>query len=102
MRTISFASSGSDPSEPGTVGTRAGCAARSRPGWRSGSFQTFRGDLKGDDLSPPFLSSADDEQGLAVFDGLAVLHQDCLDHARGVGLDLVHQLHRFDDADSLA
>src|SRR3954470_9035901 len=43
--------------------------------------------------------STDDEQRLAVLDRLAVLHQDCLDHARGIGLDLVHQLHRFDNAD---
>src|SRR5579862_905534 len=41
---------------------------------------------------------ADDEQGLAVLDRLAVLDQDRLDHARGVALDLVHELHRLDDA----
>src|SRR5574338_787793 len=46
--------------------------------------------------------SADDEQRLAVFDRLAVLDHDGLDHAADVGLDLVHQLHRFDDAQALA
>src|SRR5258706_7387657 len=45
---------------------------------------------------------ADDEEGLAVFDRLAVLDQDRLDGARGVGLDLVHQLHRLEDADRFA
>src|SRR5512145_3172672 len=44
----------------------------------------------------------DDEQRLPVLHRLAVLHQDRLDHARGVGLDLVHQLHRLDDAHRLA
>src|ERR1044071_7346870 len=53
-------------------------------------FSNIRGDLKGDGFVAPYLS-ADDEQGLAVFDGLAVLHQDRLHHARGVDLDLVHQ-----------
>src|SRR3990167_658314 len=47
-------------------------------------------------------TSVDEEQGLAVLDRLAVLDQDRLDDARGVGFDLVHQLHRFDDADGLA
>src|SRR5690606_20460474 len=47
-------------------------------------------------------ASADHEQGLAVLDRLAVLDQDGLDHAAGVGLDLVHQLHRLDDAQALA
>jgi hypothetical protein len=39
---------------------------------------------------------------LAVFHGLAVLHQDGLDDAGSVGLDLVHQLHGFDDAQRVA
>src|SRR5690606_28319759 len=46
--------------------------------------------------------SNDDEQGLAVFDGFAILDQDLLDHARLVGFDLVEQLHRFDDAQGIA
>src|SRR5882672_12020662 len=45
---------------------------------------------------------AEDEKRLAVLDGLAVLHQDRLHHPGGVGVDLVHQLHRLDDADDLA
>src|SRR3990172_6292071 len=46
-------------------------------------------------------TSADEEKRLTVFDRLAVFDQDRLDHARGVGLDLVHQFHRLDDADGL-
>src|SRR5512136_2129060 len=43
----------------------------------------------------------DDQQRLAEFDGLPVLGQDLLDHAGLVALDLVHQLHRFDDAEGV-
>src|SRR5512145_446392 len=46
--------------------------------------------------------SLDDEQRLAVFHRLPVLRQDRLDDAVLVGLDLVHELHRLDDADGLA
>src|SRR5687767_11239239 len=42
-----------------------------------------------------------DEQWLSVLHRLAILDQDGLDRAGRVGLDLVHQLHRFDDADRL-
>src|SRR5262245_36308094 len=42
------------------------------------------------------------EEVLAVFHVGAVLHEDLLDLAFGFGLDLVHQLHRLDDADHLA
>src|SRR5262245_17546562 len=44
----------------------------------------------------------DDEERLAVLDRLPVLDQDRLDDAVLVGLDLVHQLHRLDDANGLA
>ena len=47
-------------------------------------------------------ASADHEQRLAELDGLAVLDEDRLDRAGGVGLDLVHQLHRLDDAQRVA
>src|SRR5688572_17866511 len=42
--------------------------------------------------------SADDEQRLAVLDRLAVFHQDGLDGAGLIGLDLVQELHGLDDA----
>src|SRR5947207_2972787 len=41
-------------------------------------------------------------QDLAELDGLAVFDGQLLDHAGHVGFDLVHDLHRFDDADYLA
>ncbi len=45
---------------------------------------------------------ADDEQGLAIFHGLAVFDQDLLDRAGGIRINLVEQLHRFDDAQGIA
>src|SRR6266566_541570 len=42
------------------------------------------------------------EEELSELDGLRVLHQDLPHHARDFGLDFVHDLHRFDDADDLA
>src|SRR5688572_8307418 len=44
----------------------------------------------------------DDKQRLAEFDRIAVLDQDRRDTALLVGLDLIHHLHRFDDAQCLA
>src|SRR5258707_9782242 len=41
------------------------------------------------------------EEWLAELDGLAVLDHDLGDAPRHLGLDLVHQLHRLDDADDL-
>src|SRR3954465_3269542 len=46
--------------------------------------------------------SGEDEQGLPVLDRLAVLHEDRLHAAGGVGLDLVHKLHRLNNADRVA
>src|SRR5450432_382518 len=46
--------------------------------------------------------SFDDEERLTEFDRLAVLAQDLADRPGRVGLDLVHDLHRFDDADRVA
>src|SRR5689334_251960 len=43
----------------------------------------------------------DDEEALAVFHRLAVLHEDRFQRARRVGLDLVEELHRLDDAEGL-
>src|SRR6185503_11498339 len=54
-------------------------------------------------LSEPLRAmSSDEEQRLTEFDGLAVLGEDRLDRAARVGLDLVHQLHRLDDAKRVA
>src|SRR4051794_21899788 len=47
-------------------------------------------------------ASFDDEERLAELHRLAVLAQDLADRAGGVGLDLVHDLHRLDDADGIA
>ena len=44
----------------------------------------------------------DREQPLAVLHRLAVLDVDLHDLAVVLGVDLVHQLHRFDDAEHLA
>src|SRR3989442_3643779 len=45
---------------------------------------------------------AENEQRLPVLHRLAVFHEHRLHHAGGVGLDLIHQLHRLDDANRLA
>src|SRR5690349_329853 len=47
-------------------------------------------------------TSGQEDQGLPELDRLPVLDEDLLHHAVLVGLDLVEQLHRFDDADGLA
>src|SRR5262245_42123034 len=44
----------------------------------------------------------DDEERLAEFDRICVLDQDFSDAPSAVGGDLVHGLHGFDDAQSLA
>src|SRR5579862_7517452 len=44
----------------------------------------------------------DPEKHLSVLHGVRVLDQDFFHHPRELGLDLVHDLHRFDDADHLA
>src|SRR5262249_22000138 len=41
------------------------------------------------------------EKDLAELHRLRVLRRDLANHARDLGLDLVHDLHRFDDADDL-
>ena len=48
------------------------------------------------------LALLDDDQRLAVFNRLPVVDQKGLDHPILVRLDLVHQLHRFNDADHLS
>src|SRR5689334_8781919 len=49
-----------------------------------------------------FLNCADGKQSLPVLYRLSVHHQLAFDDARGLRFDLVHQLHRFDDAQDLA
>src|SRR5512144_659607 len=44
----------------------------------------------------------DHDERLAELDRLAVLDEDLLDRSRLVRFDLVHQLHRFDDAKRVA
>src|SRR5688500_2953133 len=44
----------------------------------------------------------DPEQDLAVLDRMGVLGDHFPDHAREFGFDLIHDLHRFDDAQDLA
>jgi hypothetical protein len=52
--------------------------------------------------SAPVSSDANGEEGLTEFDGLAVGDETLHDFARGIGLDFIHQLHGFDDADYLS
>src|SRR6476619_6603158 len=50
---------------------------------------------------PSALRGPDGEERLAELDRLGVLGKNLDDHPVDVGLDLVHQLHRLDDADDL-
>src|SRR5688572_10875474 len=45
------------------------------------------------------LSLLDSEKRLTVLNSLPVLDVDFRDFARGLSLNLIHQLHRFNDAD---
>ncbi len=56
--------------------------------------------LKRAALSPG--SGLEKVEGLAVLDRLGVLAKEPHQGAGGLGIDLVHQLHGFDDADGLA
>src|SRR5580698_4593210 len=49
-----------------------------------------------------FLNGPNAKEGFSVFHWLAVLHELALDDSRDVGFDLVHQLHRFDDAENFS
>src|SRR5438132_496670 len=96
---ISFGSSGNAPSEPGTQGTTDLMPNSRHARWMRRA------------ISPRFAiriflnmrrALFDDEQGLPELHGLAVLAQDARDRAGLVGLELVHDPHRFDDADRFA
>src|SRR3569623_1399145 len=52
-------------------------------------------------IAPPALARLDGEERLAELDRLGVLGVDLGDHPVDVRLDLVHQLHRLDDAEHL-
>jgi len=65
-------------------------AARFHRGWLPVLYETFR-----------TLTQPDRKEGLPKLDGLAVGNKALDDLAGGVGFDLVHQLHGFDDADNL-
>src|ERR1700722_14025624 len=54
------------------------------------------------DAARPVSRLLDAEELLSVLDALAVLRERLGDGAGALGLDLVHQLHRFDDAQRLA
>src|SRR5262245_16434122 len=49
----------------------------------------------------PLPARLDQKERLPVLDGLSVFDQDLHDAARRLRLDLVHQLHRLDDAEDL-
>src|ERR1051325_6150499 len=53
-------------------------------------------------ISPGSAKRLHQEERLPELDRLAVLHHHLDDAARHLGLDLVHQLHRLDDAEHLA
>src|SRR5262245_47399380 len=55
-------------------------------------------------MAPPDESGpgVEQEEGLAILHGLPVVDQDLDDPSRRLGLDLVHELHRLDDAEDLA
>src|SRR3954452_11209152 len=48
-----------------------------------------------------FLKRTDGKQSLPVLHRLTVENEPALDDARVIGLDLVHELHRFDDAEDV-
>src|SRR2546425_6299504 len=56
-------------------------------------------------VAPPVVGASGmrihSEEGLAELDRLGVFHADFAHQPRDFGLDLVHDLHRFDDADDL-
>ena len=49
-----------------------------------------------------FLNGAEGKQGFSILDGLAVRYEPAFDDSRNLSFNLVHELHRFDDAEDLA
>ena len=49
-----------------------------------------------------FLNGPDAKERFSVFHRLAILNKLALDDAGNVGFNLVHELHRFDNAENLA
>src|SRR5262249_13068269 len=74
----------------------------SAPPRRAGARRGRAGGGCGRAARPCSAGGIDQEEGLAELDGVRVLHEDLDDPAGHLGLNLVHELHRFDDAEDLS
>src|SRR5205085_6798845 len=79
---------GTEVAHQAPVSTHASAAETTRA-WRAGSRSTRLASALG----------VDQEQRLAVLDGLPVVDENLGDAPAHLGLDLVHELHRLDDAE---
>src|SRR5574337_853852 len=77
---------------PPSTGTTGECARERGPASGTGRHRDV----------PRLRSGLDEEEGLTVLDGLGVLDQNLVDASADLGFDLVHELHRFDDAEDLS
>src|SRR5215468_9130422 len=73
--------------------------SNSWPAFLAGTSSVSRYRRAGRRPLPRIWASADDDKRLTILDGLPVLYEDRLYGAGLVGLDLVHELHRLDDAE---
>src|SRR3990167_11236061 len=109
-----MASSVSARAVPAT-GPRAAVGAASRPPWRrpsdqpsasaptqSGTATRSSSRTSAERLTAASAGGLDQEERLAVLDAVPVLAEDPDDAAGNLRLDLVHELHRLDDAQDLA